>query len=151
MKNRSIVSARGVFKLGRVASLLFAACLAQASPDSALIAVDGSRDHHPSRDKTFSEVPAEGALRSTLVKRLRSSTMAFELNRGQVRSNAKALAHGLGYTVYLSGNEAIFALRTPQTAKVLSTAPPTCACNSKELIPRRRLLASSPCRPRPIT
>jgi hypothetical protein len=54
--------------------------------------------------------------------------LAFEVNWGQTNSRVKFLSRGSGYSLFLTNNEAVLALRRRQTSVVgvrLTLSPPT--------------------------
>jgi hypothetical protein len=46
--------------------------------------------------------------------------LSFEANQGQTDANVKFLSRGSGYTLFLTGNEAVFSLRSSGPADVLA-------------------------------
>lgn len=55
--------------------------------------------------------------------------LAFEKNQGQTDSQVKYMARGNGYTVFLTGNEAVFAL---QSSSRSTAAPPSRTAGTKQ-------------------
>jgi len=55
--------------------------------------------------------PADSGSRTEIVHSLLSSPMSFEANQGQTDSRVKFLSRGAGYTLFLTGDEAVLALQ----------------------------------------
>jgi hypothetical protein len=56
---------------------------------------------------------AGSAAQPRLVESYGKLPLSFEINRGQTESRVKFLARGRGYSLFLTGNEAVLALRKP--------------------------------------
>src|SRR5262245_15736134 len=53
------------------------------------------------------------AAQSPMVQFYANLPLSFEANQGQTDARAKFVSHGSGYTLFLTTNEAVFALREP--------------------------------------
>jgi hypothetical protein len=56
------------------------------------------------------------ALQPRLVENYGRLPLSFEANHGQTDSQVKFLSRGRGYTLFLTGNEAVLSLRKPSAA-----------------------------------
>jgi hypothetical protein len=56
------------------------------------------------------------AARSRLVANYGQLPLRFEANQGQIDAQVKFLSRGSGYTLFLTGNEAVFALHTDRNS-----------------------------------
>src|SRR5713226_3391839 len=64
--------------------------------------------------------PVSAEALSVVKNTLGKLPMAFEANRGQTDAQVKYLAHGIGYTVFLTEKEAVLRLKTaPATSSMM--------------------------------
>jgi hypothetical protein len=70
----------------------------------------------------------------------------FEANQGQTDARVKFLSRGAGYTLFLTGTEAVFKLQRESApeAQHKSTASPSSARDSDDAVLRMKLLAANP-------
>jgi Beta-propeller repeat len=108
----------GIFVIGRKA--LFAGVLLPAAmfAASALPAAPGAAK--PSTTKTIKakpEVRLDSASRARLASAYGNLPLSFTANEGQADSRVKFLSRSSGYALFLTGDEAVLALRQPSVAR----------------------------------
>ncbi len=90
---------------------------------------------HPKADESPPAKAAGARPRATTLKRLSSAydalPLRFEPNFGQTDARVGFLAHGPGYTLYLTGDEAVFSLRGANQQATVHSAQPQNSRNSK--------------------
>jgi hypothetical protein len=78
---------------------------------SLAIIVVASWRHETSR-RALSETPNAPSTKARLVQDYGKLPLSFEANRGQTDGQVKFLSRGHGYTLFLTGDEAVLALRS---------------------------------------
>ncbi|MGH9432229.1 MAG: SBBP repeat-containing protein [Terriglobia bacterium] len=114
--------------LGAAAILLFVAfyCLlsgstmVRAQPSQLAVASGFDKTANAKTSKPRSGVSPDPVSRAKLVTAYGNLSLSFEANQGQADSRVKFLSHGGGYTLFLTGDEAVLALRKPLAPAPLS-------------------------------
>src|SRR5476651_2299270 len=69
--------------------------------------------------------------------------LAFEENRGQASPEAKFLARGAGYEIFLTPEESVFVLQAPASVNASKIKSPKFASNFRASILRMKLLGAN--------
>src|SRR5450432_530974 len=88
--------------------------------------------------KTSVQKPA-----ATIAAQYGRTPLAFEENRGQSSPEAKFLARGAGYEIFLTPEESVFVLRAPSAVNASKIKSPKFASNSSASILRMKLLGAN--------
>lgn len=72
-------------------------------------------------------VPADPARRGQIIEDYGKIPLSFEANQGQTDSRVKFLSHGSGYTLFLTGNEAVVSLPRREKGKEVVADRPSLA------------------------
>jgi len=78
-------------------------------------ALSGPNPEHVAQGSHFNPAafPAGSTAQAGLVEAYGKLPLSFELNKGQTDSQVRFLSRGSGYSLFLTGNEAVLALKKP--------------------------------------
>ncbi len=103
-------------------SVVFAAAAPASSPPAKSGRVDGWTSGR-GRGATVASSPTPSPAASSAVKSFGRMPLAFEENRGQTDARVRFLSRGKGYTLFLTGDEAVLRLNEPGAAGDRSSGP----------------------------
>src|SRR5687767_4310389 len=98
----------------RVVLILAIVCLLATFAGVILVAAHNDDSVPSSSSAGQASVGTEAAARTRIAERFGKLPLSFEINKGQVDQSVKFLSRGPGYDLFLTANEAMLTLRTPQ-------------------------------------